>query len=900
MTTLVDRQEERAALGRMIAAVGAGESRVLILHGPAGVGKSALLDYVHQNAAGLRLLRSGGIESEMELAFAAVHQLCLPLLDRLPDLPVPRREALETAFAMRVGPPPDLFLVGLAVLELLSYASENEPLLCLIDDAQWLDRASAQIFGFVGRRLLAESIGLLFSTRAPGPEIHGLNELEITGLSDNDARVLLDSVTHASLDRGIRNRIIAESQGNPLALIELPHGLSRTQIAGGLGLLNADSLPGRIEQSFLGRVAALPEPARRLLLVAAAEPVGDPDLIRRAAERLGVSLATADTDGLLTIAERVTFRHPLVRSAVYRAAAPPERRAAHQALAEAIGPGAGADRRAWHLAAAAVSPNEPVAAELEHCADLAQARGGLAAAAAFLQRSVALTGDPSQRADRMLAAAQASLGAGELDEARRMLSTLGAMELNTFRSGRAGLLKGLVAFAAGAAATAIPLLLNAAEQLASHDPNLAREACLHAWGIADVAGDRDIIVAVGRAARSLPPGDSGSAINLLLDGVALLVTEGRAAAATTLREAAKAVSSMPTADVMRWGWLAQGATPAIWDFDGMRDLCARQVRLLREAGALQTLPYNLTALAYAHTWAGEFDEAAAIMAECETVASATGLPLPPYTKLHLLSLRGREAEVTELMRIALTIAEATGFGSALTTAHWAGAILYNGQNRYAEAMQSALAAEQKWEPFGSTWVLPELVEAASRASEIDIAQNALDRLVETTQPFDTDYARGLEARSRALVADDDTAEDLYREAIKHLGRTSQRPDVARAHLLYGEWLRRRRQRVNAREQLRTAYEMFVGIGMDAFAERARRELLATGDKVRRRAAEPETGSELTDQEAQITRFVRDGYTNPEIGERLFISPRTVEWHLRKIFMKLGIESRRQLRSTFTD
>ncbi|SHN26615.1 helix-turn-helix transcriptional regulator [Cryptosporangium aurantiacum] len=900
MTTLIDRQTERARLDRMVTAVRGGESHVLVLHGPAGVGKSALLQYAQREAADLRVLRAVGIESEMELAFAGVHLLCQPLLDRLEHLPDHRREALETVFGMRAGAPPDLFLVSLAALDLLSSASENGPLLCLIDDAQWLDRASVQVFGYVGRRLLAESIGLLFGTREPGPELRGLEQMEITGLRPTDAHALLDSVTQASLDRGIRDRIVAESQGNPLALIELSYGLSRTQLAGGRGLLNAETPPGRIEESLLSRVEALSESARMLLVVAAAEPVGDPDLVLRAAERLGVSSAAGEVDELLTITDRVTFRLPLVRSAVYRAAAAEKRRAAHRVLAEVTDAETAPDRRAWHLAAASAEPDEALAAELERSAELAQARSGLAAAAAFLHRSVALTGEPSRRTNRMLAAADASLGAGHLDDARRILGSLDTATLDSAQSGRAGLLKGRVAFAAGAPATAIPLLLNAAEQLASTHPELAREACLHAWGTADVAGDRDSIVAVGRAARSLPATDSGTAMDLLLDGVALLVTEGRAAAAATLQEAAKAVARMATADVIRWGWLAQGATPAIWDIEGMRNVCTRQVRLVRDAGALQMLPYHLTALGYALTWVGDFAEAAAIMAESETVAAATRSPIPPYTRLHLLSLRGEEAETQELMKTALTNAAATGFGSAVTAAHWAGAILHNGHTRYTDAMRSALAAEERWNPFGSTWVLPELVEAASRADEIEVARDALERLVETTKPFDTDYARGLEARNRALVADETTAAELYREAVERLSRTQMRPDLARAHLLYGEWLRRRRQRVEAREQLRTAYEMFTSIGMNAFAERARRELIACGEKVRRRTIEATPGKELTEQERQIARFVRDGFTNPEIGERLFLSPRTIEWHLRNIFTKMGVNSRRQLRDVFTE
>ncbi|XVU27802.1 AAA family ATPase [Actinoplanes sp. CA-054009] len=895
MTALVDRHEERAALDRLIAAVGAGESQVLVLHGSAGVGKSALLDYAQRSAAGFRVLRVGGTESEMELAFAAVHQLCLPLLDRLPDLPVPRREALETAFALRGGPPPDLFLVGLGVLELLSYASESRPLLCVIDDTQWLDRASAQIFGFVARRLLAESIGLLFGTRVPGPELRGLTELEITGLRDDDAQVLLDSVTHGSLDQGIRDRIIAESQGNPLALIELPHGLSRTQIAGGLGLHDAGSLPSRIEQSFLNRVRELPAPSRLLLLIAAAEPVGDPDLVLRAAERLGVSSAAAGTDGLLSLAELVTFRHPLVRSAVYRAAESRDRRAAHRALAEATDRHDAADRRAWHLAAAAAAPDEEVAGELERSAAQAQARGGMAAAAAFLRRAVALTADPHRRTDRLLAAAGACLRVGDLDEVGRLLGTLGEQRLDALADGRAMALRGQVAFASGHGREATELLLAAGRRLAVADDQLARDVYMSAWGVAISVSQPESLRAVSLAARALPSPPDPRPLDLLLDGLTLLVTEGRAAAAAALREAAKVLMDISADDVVKWGWVAAGAAGAIWDDDAMLAMFARQARVVREAGALTDLPYHLSSLCLITSWRGDFQAAAALMAEADTVSQAIGSPIPPYARLRLLSLQGREAEAVQIIGPTITSSTAAGFGMGVVAANWAAAVLYNGLARYPEVLRAIESNGDFSDPTISTWVLPELVEAAVRVGDSEVALDALARLVEETEPFGTPFARGIEARTRALVADGAEADDLYRRAIEQLGRTSLRPELARAHLLYGEWLRRERRRVDARDHLRTAFDMFETIGMEGFAERARRELLATGETVRRRAAATAADVELTAQERQIAQMVRDGFTNPEVAARLFLSPRTVEWHLRKVFGKLGVSSRRQLR-----
>ncbi|SNY62746.1 helix-turn-helix transcriptional regulator [Paractinoplanes atraurantiacus] len=892
-TGLVNRVAERADLDDMMAALRRGESRVLVLHGAAGIGKSALIGYAGRAASGIRVLRAAGYESEMELAFAALHQLCLPLLDRLPLVPAPRREALETVFRMRDGAPPDPFLVGLATLDLLSGASEQQPLLGLVDDAQWLDRASAQVLGFVARRLLAESVGVLFAAREPVPELRGLPEREVTGLTGADAHLLLGSVAPGPLDPHIRDRIVAETHGNPLALIELPRGLTALQMAGGLGLLHAEALPGRLDRSFAERVRDLTGPARLLLLVAAAEPVGDPHLVRRAAESLGVPFDADGTGGLLVIGTRVTFRHPLARTAVYRSASAEDRRTVHRALAEVTDPHDAADRRAWHLSAAADWPDEPVAAELERSAGRARARGGLAAAAAFLQRSVALTGDRSRHADRVLAAAETSFQAGEAEQANALLGALDG-PLDDFQRGRSGVLSGQIAFAGGAGTAAIPMLLGAARSFAAVDPRRAREACLQAWVMANLAADRDSFVAVARTVRAIPVAGPTGPLDLIVDGLALLVTDGWAAAATTLREAVRVIGDIPADEMLRWGWLATAACGAIWDVEGIRAEGLRQVRVAREAGALQVLPYCLATLGYALTWTGEFDAAGAAIAESELVSAAIGSPAPPFTDLRLLSLRGRETETAGLIAATRQSAAASGFGSGVTTAGWAGAVLYNGLARYPEAMRAALDAERHWEPFGSTWLLPDLVEAASRSGEPEIARDALGRLVAATEPFGTDVAAGLRARTRALLADGDEAESLYREAVERLGRTRLRPELARAHLLYGEWLRRRRQRMEAREQLRLAYEMFTAIGMEAFTERARRELLATGENVQRAAAST-PGATLTAQERQIAILVRDGCSNAEVGERLFISPRTVEWHLRKVFAKLSIASRRQLR-----
>jgi DNA-binding CsgD family transcriptional regulator len=898
-TSLLGRDAECAQLGQMLATARSGQSGVLVLRGDAGVGKSALLDYAMNAATDMRTLRALGVESEMELAFAALHQLCAPLLDRLTHIPAPQRTALETVFGIRAGAPPDRFLVGLAVLSLLLDVSEERPLLCVVDDAQWLDRASAQALGFVARRLLAEPILFVFGARQPEQELLGLPELEVSGLSDVEARALLDSVTQSRLDQRIRDRIVAETKGNPLALLELPRGLTTTQMAGGFGLLRSDRLPGRIEQSFLTRIEALPDETRQLLLVAAAEPVGDPALVWRAAERLGVEVDTAagsGADGLLSVDERVTFRHPLVRSAVYRAAKADDRRAAHLALAEVTDERVDPDRRAWHLASAAAGPDEAVAAELERSAERAQARGGLAAMAAFLQRSVALTTDAPRLADRALAAAGASLQAGDFDAARRFADVAERNAQDEFRGARALLLRGQIAFSSGLGGDAAPLLLEAATHLEPFDMELARETYLMAWGAAIFAGQGEVIVAICGAVRALPPPDVPRPIDLVLDGYAQLTTSGRAAATPTLQRAARALAQLPVEDVLRWGWVATGASAAVWDHEAMLATYTRQVQIVRDASALGQLPIHITTLAVTLEGMGDFSGAAALIAEADAAAAATGIPIAPYPALWLEALRGREAEGAALIANTIEQASATGQRHGVTTALWAAAVLYNGLARYEEAAAAAReATANTYEPWISAWALPELIEAAERCGESALAREALERLAGITAPAGTDWALGIEARSRALVSSGTEADDLYRDAIERLGRTQMRPELARAHLLYGEWLRRQGRRVDARTQLRTAHGLFATIGMEAFAERARRELLATGETVRKRTAEASASDELTPQEQQIALLVRDGLTNPEVGARLFLSPRTVEWHLRKVFTKLSISSRKQLR-----
>ncbi|HTX11103.1 MAG TPA: AAA family ATPase [Solirubrobacteraceae bacterium] len=894
------RADECALLDDLVSAVRRAESRSLVLRGEAGIGKTALLEYLVGSASDLRVVRAMGVESEMELAYAGLHQLCGPLLEQIRSLPAPQRQALDVVFGLGAGVAPDRFLVGLGLLSLLSEVAEERPLLCVVDDAQWLDQASALTLAFVARRLLAEPVGIVFAAREPGEPLQHMPELEVRGLRNGDARAVLGSVVRSRLDERVRDRIIAETRGNPLALLELPRAFTAT---GGFGLLEAQSLTGRIEESFVRRLEPLPEDTRLLLLAAAAEPVGDPLLLWRAADHLGIEHAAADgarAAGLVEIDERVTFRHPLVRSAIYRSVTAEERRTVHLALAQATDREADPDRRAWHLAAASAGPDEVVALELERSAHRAQARAGLAAAATFLQRAVALTGDPTRRVDRALAAAEASLHAGEFDAARGLLATAEVGPLDELQQARVELLGGQIALLSTFGGDAPALLLKAARRLERLDVNLARDTYLDAWGAALLAArlnTRADLLDVSRAARSAPQPDGvPRPSDLLLDALAVLVTDGGTAAAPLLEEATRTFGEeeVPVEGSLRWGWLTVVPTYALWDEDSTYAICVRQLSTVRHAGALARLPLDLATFSLLAVRCGEFASAEEAFAEEMALIEAAGTRRAPNNAMTLLAFRGHEAEARAMSEFVRSEASTLGQGVADQVARWAFAVLCNGLGRYREAVAAAGDASNGGLELVavSAWASVELLEAAIRIGDRELAGIALERIVASTEFSRTDSAQGILARSRALVSEGKVAERWYRHAIDLLARTRLRPDLARAHLLYGEWLRRESRRVDAREQLRVAHEMFLAIGMEAFAERAHKELVATGEKARKRRVE--TRDDLTAQERQIGELARDGLSNPEIGARLFLSPRTVEWHLHKVFGKLGIRARHEL------
>jgi DNA-binding CsgD family transcriptional regulator len=898
-------------LDQLVGAVRAGGSRVLVVHGEPGVGKSALLDYLAGRAAGCRVVRAAGVESEMELAFAGLHQLLAPVLDHLERLPVPQRDALRTAFGLSAGPAPDRFLVGLAVLGLLSEVAGERPLVCVVDDEQWLDRASVQALGFVARRLAADPVGLVFAARVAGVELAGLPELVVAGLAEDDARTLLDAVLAGPVDARVRDLIVAETRGNPLALLELPRGLAPAELAGGFGLPGAGSLPGRIEDSFRRQLEGLPEQTRRLLAVAAADPSGDPLLVWRAAERLGIPVAAgapAVGAGLVEFGVRVRFRHPLARSAAYRSAPVQQMQEVHGALAEVTDPAADPDRRAWHRAQAAAGPDEEVAAELERSAGRAQGRGGLAAAAAFLERAALLTPEPGRRAQRLLAAARAHRQAGELDAALGLLVAAEAGALDPRQAAEAERLHGHIA-ADQRHSDAAGLLLRAARLLEPLDAGLARETHLEAIWAAMFAGGRvrpGGVRQAAEAARAAPPGpDPPRAVDVVLDAVALRVTQGYAAAAAALTRALELLLALDAGagELRRWLWLAgwrAGTMIAleVWDFESWYALAARQVQVARDMGALVHLQFAVNFLARVHILAGELSVAERLIDEDRLIAEATGNPPATYAAMMLAAWHGREHEASELIEATAQEATRHGAGVLVGLAASATAVLANGLGRYDTARDAAWEVFEQDGVAAGPLVVAELAEAAARTGEVTLVRVALDWLSERTRAAPTEWALGIEARIRALLSDGEAADGFYQESVERLGRTRVRAELARSHLLYGEWLRRQGRRMDARAQLRTAHQMLEEMGMAAFAGRARRELAATGETARKRTAPAArtagTGAALTAQEDQVARLARDGLSNPEIGARLFISARTVKYHLSNVFTKLGISSRSQL------
>jgi DNA-binding CsgD family transcriptional regulator len=899
---LVGRRDECAALDRLLESARSGNGGAIVVHGEPGIGKSALLDRAIAGTSGFHVLRTVGNEAEVEVPFAALHQLCAPTLISLEQLPAPQRDALGVAFALTTGPAPDRLVVGLAVLNLLSHLAGERPVLCVVDDAQWLDRESAQAVAFAARRLATEHVAVVFGARSVPRELDGLAELRIEGLDRPAALTLLRSALPDLLDEAVLERIVAETHGNPLALLELPRGLTPAQLAGGFALPVSVPTPGRIEASFRRRIVRLPPDSRRLLLIAAAEPTGDPALLWRAAERLRIddsAAAALEAEGLLELRPRVTFRHPLVRSAVYQAVSPEDRRQAHDALAQATDAEIDPDRHAWHRSQATVRPDEEVARELELSAGRAQGRGGLAAAAAFMERSAELTVDPRLRAGRALVAAEAKRQAGALEAALALATLAERGPLDDVQRAELDVVRGRISFASERGNEAPRLLLKAAQQLELFDVRRAREtyldaitAAVFAGRLAHEASARD--VAKSALAGRRPPGPP-RASDLLLEGLALLICEGAATGTEVMKQALDAFrgEDISVEERLRWSWLAARAAAFIWDYDSWDLLTARQIQFARDAGALAVLPLTLSTTAGVRLFAGQLSTAASLVEQVEAVADATDARTARYAAIAVAAMRGREEDARPLIDAAAEDFTARGEGMGVSLARWAAAVLCNGVARYDEAFAAAAdALEDPGELWFSPWASVELIEAASRTGRKAAAEPALQRLVVGTSASGTAWACAIEDRSRALLSEGTVAETLYRDALDRLAPTEMRLDLARTHLLFGEWLRREHRPAAAREQLRTAHQLFSEFGMEGFAERARVELRATGEHARKRT--PDTTNDLTPQESQIALLVGQGAANAEIAAQLFISPSTVEYHLHKVFRKLEIRSRTQL------
>lgn len=905
---LLGRASERARLDDLLAGVRDGHSGVLLLRGEPGIGKTALLRYVIDSApTSFTVMRCIGVESEMELPYAQLHELCSPLLGRLASLPEPQQRALTVALGLESGQSPDRLLVALAALGLLAAASDDGPVLCVIEDAHWLDQASAQVLGFVGRRLFAEPVGLVFAARNSMMEpdqLTGLPELPVVGLDENAARALLDSVSAVRVDERVRARILGETQGNPLALLELGARLGTAGFAGGFATIDGLSLADRIEDEYLIRLHSLPVDTQRLLLLAAADPTGDSALIQRASTglELGVDAAAPAVEAdLLFLGASVRFRHPLLRSAVYGSAGVEQRQAAHRALAEASDPDVDADRRAWHRAHAAAVPDEDVAAALIGSADRAQARGGAAAAAAFWERAVAVTPDAATRRTRALIAAQAKLLAGDFDATLRLLTEVDSgVELTDIDRATVDLLRAQVAFVFRGR-DAPELMLKAANHFQALNVELARHTYLQALiatAYAGRFGDSGIRREIARAALALPIDEaSPPAIQLLVRGVATYMAQGYVAAAPLLKIAVRRYRDEPP-DCGYTGFTAIVMAQHLCD-DAWHDLSRREVQAVRESGRLSWLPLVLDNLTESSVQAGELMRAEAAQLEADRVDPVAFAARSPRVTLILAAWRGDAASAQGPIHELSEVAVARGEGWLLSWVEYSKALLYNGLADYGLAADAAASVSADLDVVaGFAWrALYELVEASVRSGQLDRANTAAERLTAIAQAAGTDGACAMAARSRALLADGSAAEDLYRESIDRFDRAGMPIHLSRARLVYGEWLRRQNRRLDARVQLGSALDALSAMGVHGFAERARRELQATGEKVRRRTRS-ET-AELTPQEDQIAELARRRRTNAEIGSELFLSARTVEWHLGKIFTKLGITSRRELDAALT-
>jgi DNA-binding CsgD family transcriptional regulator len=884
------------ALDRLIGDVSDGQGGSLVVRGAAGVGKTTLLAQAVDRVPANRIIRLDGSKAESDLAFGAIHRLFGQLDQDLAQLPVPQANALQALLGLVPGPP-DQFLVGLAIRSLLARSANERPLICVVDDAQWLDPPSARTLAFVGRRLHGLPVGLVFALREWRDEISGLPEVELGGLSPEEARRMIEWMVPGPLDVEVRARIAAELEGAPVGIGESLKRVRPLAMAGGFYQPGFVPLSPAVEESLRARLEALPKDTCRLLLIAGAEPLGRPYLLKRAAELLSIppgAAGPAESEGVIRMGAVVRFRHPAMRSVVYRAASPAERRLVHEALAEATDRDVDPDRYAWHLAYATAAPDEGVATKLEQAASLAQVKGGLAAGAALLNRAAALTPDPVLRSKRILAAGEAKMAAGALDEALELLAGAESEMLETQSRARLARLLAQVDAPQLGRSDASSMLLRLAKRLVPIDARMARDTCIQALTAAIHAGHLlrdDNIADVAQETRAMfGSAQPVGAIDVLVDGWATLYTDGYTAAVLSFQQA---LHGFEREKSTRGILLGAGVAVALWDDATACALANRQREHALSTGAMNALKHSLISLATLAVYAGKFADAVELIEQAALIESPPTLGRRDYAPMMLAAYRGREAEATEVIAEMVGDANIRREGRAVAVAEEMTAVLHNGLGNYRVALAAAQGASERGQLGASDRALAELVEAAVRCDERGVAEDALARLCQRTTVCGTDWALGIEARSRALLSQGREADELYRTAIERLGRCSIATALARAHLLYGEWLRGVGRRKDARQQLHIALEMFSDMGAEAFAARAEGELTATGEKLYRRGAESE--AELTPQEAEICELAREGHSNPEIAAKLYLSPRTVEYHLGKVFRKLGVSSRNELR-----
>lgn len=902
------RRRELTELGALVDRARAGHSGALVVSGEAGVGKTALLEHVVKRSAGqVRVEHIVASQSEMELAYAGLQQLCGHLMGSVGCLPDPQREAIEAAFGLRQASASSPFLVGLALLGLLTEAREDRALLCVVDDAQWLDEASARALAFAARRLDAEGVAVLLAMREVGDMFDGLPRLVVTGLRQDDAREVLRLAVPGGLDRRVRDQLVAEARGNPLALRELPRALSPAEIAGGFNLTRSMALEDRIEHSVLAQLEPLPGSARQLLLLAAADPTGDPELLWRASAVLGLPPeafdAAKDADALL-VGTRVGFRHPLVRSAVYRAASPEERRRVHAALADVTVAASDPDRRAWHRANATLRPHEDVAADLERSADRARTRGGAAAVGAFLERAAELTPAPADRGRRLIAAAEAKHDAGAPTQALTLLDAVRGLPLGAAQEALIARLRARAEYARQRDGSAPRLLLKAAQRLEPYDPELARDTYIEALAAAIYGGrlgDAGQAAAVAHAIlRATASEESDSARDLILRGQALLTAKGQQAALDTLRRAQRAyLDQAPDALGVHWMWFASRAAQDLWDARVLRSLADRQVDLAREQGLVTVLPIALSLLMLAQTVDGDLAAAEASCDEIDAIKDVTGHPLPQYGRMFLAAYRGRDAEMEPLAERIRADAQARGEGYGLSAVNFAEAILYNGLGDFERAVECGRRELPYTHELNHAMrTLLEVVEAATHIGDLALAQEAFDKLAGVTRPVGTNWASAVLAMAEAQLREGDEAQALYEEAIERFEQERIPIMIGRCRLLYGEALKHRRLHARAQDQFKAAHQILTACGLAGFARRAAAEPSTSGGVARARPHG--AAAQLTNQELNVARLAGEGLTNRDIGARLFISAHTAEYHLRKVFTKLGVRRRTELKKALTE